>query len=96
MRPPEELTEDQRQVTEDAKRLLADPATARALAYMRAAFRKGYEESNFEEQEKREHYYQMLLACREFQRQLTSMSTKGKLEEMRRERATRAGGNAAS
>lgn len=92
----DELTEDQRQVKADAMRLLAEPATARAIAFMRAKFRHQLEMSAFDAKEEREYCYQMLQACKEFQHQLTSMATKGDYKEMRRERAQRAGGNAAT
>lgn len=87
------MTDEERQLSADAKQLLESAACKRVLAVSLDAYRRALEHSQWDQREFREHCYRMIEATKEFHRHLTVLANKGKLDNVRQK--TRGGDRSA-
>jgi len=77
------MTDEEIQLSADAKRILESSACKHVLELMVTRYRKEIEDSKPGDTESREHSYRMILASKEFLRQLTALAGKGTLQSVR-------------
>ena len=86
------MTDEEMKLSSEAKQVVESAACRSVLDAMVMKYRKGFEESDPDQGEEREHCYVMLRATKEVLKQLTILATKGKLESVRQSR----GGNSSA